>query len=95
MAKYVCDYARVVAIGNKLIEAANNLTDVANRYSSSIEGSISSWNGTAKEAFSSQSTVQIEKILEKAKDLSSFGQFIIEAANKTQETDNELASMNI
>lgn len=95
MAKYVCDYGKVVAVGNKLIDASNTLTDAVNTYSSSIEGSLSSWKGAAKNNFSSQSSAQVDKLLAKAEYISSLGKFIIDAANKIKSLDEELASIDI
>lgn len=95
MAKYVCDYGQVTAIGNKLIENSNTLVDAANSYSSSIEGSLSSWSGAAKNSFSSQSSAEVDKVKAKADEMKAFGEFIINAAKSIQELDEELANVRI
>lgn len=95
MSKYVCGFSQVAAVGNKLIEASNTLTNAVSKYSSSIDGSLASWNGTAKNNFSKQSTAQVDKVLDKAKQLSSLGQFIVDAANNIQNLDDELSNINI
>lgn len=95
MAKYVCDFGQVTAVGNKLIEAANSLLESANKFNSSIESSLSTWNGNSKSAFMSQSSAQVEKIIEKAKYIQSFGEFIIKAAESIQQLEEELGSTNL
>lgn len=95
MSKYVCGFSQVTAVGNKLIEASNTLTSAVSKYSSAIDGSLTSWSGTAKSNFSNQSTAQVNKVLDKAKQLASLGQFIVDAANNIQNLDDELSNMNI
>lgn len=95
MTKFVCDYAQVNSIGNKLLEASNSLIESANRYNSSIDGSLSSWTGNTKTTFVSQSNAQVDKVLAKAKYISSFGEFIINSARSIQELDDDLANINI
>ena len=43
MAKYVCDFETVTSVGNSIKEAGNGLLAETNKYSSSIDTSLSGW----------------------------------------------------
>ena len=51
MAKYVCDIAIVSKNGENLCKAATEITQSIEKYSSTIESNLSSWEGTAKSSF--------------------------------------------
>lgn len=95
MAKYICDFAAVNAVGSKLIESASTLTSAVNDYSSSIDSDLSTWNGKAKSTFDSQKATQVEMLLSKAKYMSEFGEFIQKAAQSIQELDDKLSGLSI
>ncbi len=95
MPKYVCDFAQVTDAGNKLIDAASQMRESINRYSSGIDSSLSSWDGQAKNSYSRQSTSQTEIVNKKADYLSEFGEFIVNASNKISELEDELSSIRI
>lgn len=95
MAKYVCDFAQVSEAGNKLIEAASQMRESINRYSSGIDGSISSWSGQAKSSFERQSSNQASVVNKKADYLNDFGEFIVKASNSISDLESELSSIRI
>ena len=95
MAKFVCDYAQVTAAGEKLIQAASDLTTATNNYSSTITSDLSGWTGDAKNSFTTTCTAQVTAATEKAKYMNDFGEFIKSASQKIQALDDELASISI
>ena len=95
MAKFVCDYAQVTAAGEKLVQAASDLTSATTTYSSNIESDLSGWTGSAKSSFETQCKAQITTATEKAKYMNEFGEFIKTASQKIQELDDSLASLSI
>lgn len=95
MAKYVCDYAQVVAAGEKMIEAASELSTATTSYVSNIESDLNGWNGSAKTNFSAQCKGQTDIATEKATYMNEFGEFIKSCAQKIQELDESLASIQI
>ena len=92
MAKYVCDFAQVYSSGEKICQVANDMNSAANNYSSQVENHLSSWNGVAKNSFSSANTEQVRQLGETAKYISALGEFVQTAAQKIEELEEELAS---
>lgn len=95
MAKYVCEFGSVISAGQKIIEAANDLTNAANTYSSKIESDLAGWSGEAKSSFSATCTSQVQATLAKAAEISAFGEFVVKAAQSIQQLDDQLASLSI
>lgn len=95
MAKYVCDFDSVIAVGNKLISSANSLSSATSTYSSSIDSDLSGWDGVAKSAFASQKETLVSNNMSKAQYASEFGEFLIEAANSIQELEESLSGLSI
>lgn len=95
MSKYVCDFGQVSEAGNKLIEAASQMRESINRYSSGIDSSLSSWSGQAKNSYSKQSSNQASIVNKKADELNDFGEFIVNAAKSISQLEDELASIRI
>lgn len=95
MAKYVCDFTQVYEAGNKLIDAAAQIQSATSSYSSTIDGSLSGWDGQSKNSFSRQSSTQTGTAIAKAEVLDEFGEFIVNAARKIQELEESLAGLNI
>ena len=95
MAKYICEFGSVISAGQKIIEAAGDLTNAANTYSSRIESDLAGWNGEAKGNFTSTCTSQVQATLAKAQEISAFGEFVVKAAQSIQQLDDQLASLSI
>lgn len=95
MARYVCDFGQVSDAGNKLIEAASQMRESINRYTSGIDSSLSGWDGQAKSSYSRQSTNQATIVNKKADYLNDFGEFIVNASKSISELEDELSSIRI
>lgn len=95
MAKFVCDFGQVTAAGEKLVQAASELTTATSTYSSNITSDLQGWSGEAKNSFTTTCTAQTTAATEKAKYMGEFGEFIKSAAAKIQALDDELASISI
>lgn len=95
MAKYVCDFAEVIAAGEKLCSAANNIkTDIQN-YDTNVTNDLSAWSGEAKNNFTTQCTIQVKLATEKAEKINEVGEFIKTSAKSIQDLENQLASLSI
>ena len=54
MAKFVCDYEKVVDAGEKIRQNADSMTKTISSYAQDAESTLSGWSqGTAKSSFSS------------------------------------------
>ena len=95
MAKYVCDFAAVTAIGDEVCEISSKITSAVNSYSSSIESNLSSWSGVAKQSFESTNSSQIAKAKEDAKYINTVGEYIKSAAKSIEALESELAGLSI
>ena len=95
MAKYVCDFDEVKSNGEKLCQIANELSSAINTYSSSIDSSLSTWQGSAAETFKQSNSKQVQTSTTNAKYINSLGEFVKQAAESIENLDNELASLSI
>lgn len=95
MPKYVCDFAQVSSAGDKLIQAASDLSTSTTTYASTIDSDLSGWSGSAKTSFTTQCKGQTDIACEKATHMNEFGEFVKEAAQKIQELDESLATIQI
>ena len=59
MAKYVCDVESVFSIGEKVCQTASDITTSVTNYSSKITSDLSTWTGTAKDAFTKSNETQV------------------------------------
>lgn len=95
MAQYICDYAQVTAIGEKLCQAASELESSINSYSSAVEGDLSNWTGVAKNNFANSNQAQVKASLIDAEYMKNLGEYIKEVSAQIQAVDDELASISI
>lgn len=95
MAKYVCDFAEVIAAGEKLCSAANNIKTAIQNYDTNVTNDLSAWSGEAKNNFTTQCTSQVELAAEKAEKINEVGEFIKSSAKSIQDLENQLASLSI
>ena len=95
MAKYVCDFETVTSVGNSIKEAGNDLLAETNKYSSSIDTSLSGWSGTAKETAMKQVNEQSAKYVSSAMNVVAYGQYLIDISNEIEKTESELSSWSL
>ena len=95
MAKYVCDFEQVTAIGEKICQAATDISSSVKTYSTSIDGDLSEWNGNAKDQFNTANTSLVSTATTDAEYVNSLGEFIKKASSSIQELEEELASLSI
>lgn len=95
MAKYVCDFETVTSVGNSIKEAGNGLLAETNKYSSSIDTSLSVWSGTAKETAMKQVNEQSAKYVSSAMNVVAYGQYLIDVSNEIEKTESELSSWSL
>lgn len=95
MAKYVCDFETVTSVGNSIKEAGNGLLAETNKYSSSIDTSLSVWSGTAKETAMKQVNEQSAKYVSSATNVVAYGQYLIDVSNEIEKTEDELSSWSL
>lgn len=92
---YICDFAQVSAVGEKLIESANDMITSTKRYSSNLNSDLSGWNGQAKSNFMNQCSSMVDTTCEKAEYIKSFGEFVKGASQSIQQLEDELSSLSI
>lgn len=95
MAKYVCDFAEVIAAGEKLCSAANDMKTAIQSYDTNVTSDLSAWSGKAKNNFTTQCTSQVELAVEKAEKMNEVGEFIKSSAKSIQDLETQLASLSI
>ena len=95
MAKYVCDFSTVTAIGQELIDSASDMTSATSSYSSTIDSDLSKWEGMAKDSYKTTSDNQIEAANANAAEMESLGNFIKAASQAIEQLEGEIASMEI
>jgi uncharacterized protein YukE len=95
MAKYVCDFDQVIATGEKMIEASEELETSVTNYSSLITNNLSSWSGVSKTTFEGQCNGQIELCRATALSAKNIGEYLKNAALQIQTLDDNLATLSI
>jgi len=95
MAKYVCDFEQVTAIGEKLCSTASETEVSISDYSSKISNDLISWNGEAKENFIAQCDWQVNYSKEIVKKSLELGEFIKSSAKSIEDLEAQLASLSI
>lgn len=95
MAKYVCDFGEVTAIGNKVCEAVSTLEAAVNTYSSRIESDLQSWSGVAKDSFNKTNAEQVSLATADLTYVKELGEFIKSASQSIEELETQLASLSI
>ena len=94
MAKFVCDYEKVVAEGEKIRQNADSMTNTISSYAQNAESTLSGWSqGTAKSSFSS--SLNSQAVQADAEYLKAVGDYVVESANAIQKLEEEFASMDI
>ena len=95
MPKYVCDVDAVTTIGNEVIAAAGELDTSIGNYNSKITSDLSSWDGNAKNSFNTANTTQVETAKADSQYINELGTFIVDAAKKIDEVEQQLAAQTI
>lgn len=95
MAKYVCNFDQVIAAGDKLCSTASEMQTAISNYSSKVASDLSSWNGSAKDSFTTQCDSQIQQALANAKKMNDVGKAIKRAAQSIQELETQLSTQSI
>lgn len=95
MAKYVCDFAQVIAAGEKLVSTATEMKTAVQNYDTKVTQDLASWNGNGKSSFSTQCTGQVQLATANAEQMEKVGEFIKSAAQSIQELESQLASLSI
>ena len=95
MAKYVCDIAIVSKNGENLCKVATEITQSIEKYSSTIESNLSSWEGTAKSSFEKSNSTHISTGKKEASEVNELGEFVKTAAKSIQTLEDELAALKI
>ncbi len=94
MTKFVCDFDAVRSSAISLTKVADNLISDVNSYSNAVKAPLNEWTGSASESFDNFNSDCVKKTLDYTEEIKSFGKFIKEAADKIEEVDNELASLD-
>ena len=95
MPKYVCDIEQVYSIGEKVCQVAQDINSSVTNYSSRIDSYLSTWTGTAKDAFTKTNATQVQTATEDTTYINELGDFIKEASRKIQELEEQLAGLSI
>lgn len=95
MAKFVCDFEQVTAIGEKLCDSASDVISSVSNYDSRIDGDLSPWSGSAKGSFESTNSSQIENARSDAEYINALGEFVKQASSSIQKVEEELANLTI
>ncbi len=95
MAKYVCDFEQVYSTGEKICQAASELSAAISSYSSTIGSDLSTWNGSAKGSFESTNASQVQLANSNATYVNALGEFVKGASKSIQQLEEQLASLSI
>lgn len=95
MAKYVCDFATVSAVGQQLIDSAGEMNGAVTSYSSTIDSDLKEWEGVAKTSYKSTSDGQISVAKTNAQEMEALGTFIKAASEAIEKLETELAALQI
>ncbi len=95
MGKYVCDFAKVNAEAENIIQAGADMNAAINTYSTNVSQNLSGWSGPAKEAFDVTHDEEVNTAETNANDVEELGTFIKDSCNKIQTLESDLASMKI
>ena len=95
MAKYVCDFEEVYSTGGKLCQAAVDMANSLNTYSSGIASDLSTWKGNAKSSFNSTNKTQVSTSKQDASYVYALGEFVKSSSKSIQSLEEELASLSI
>lgn len=96
MARYVCDFAAVRDIGQKVQKEGEELKNSINAYSAAIDNDLSGWTGgTAKGSFESSNKEIVEASLADAEYIMALGRFIQTAADRIEAVENQLSGLSI
>ena len=87
MAKYVCDFAAVSAIGQQLIDSSTEMNGATKTYSSTIDSDLSQWTGTAKTSYKSTSDGQIQVAQANSQEMEALGTFIKQASEAIEKME--------
>ena len=95
MAKYVCDFDQVYALGEKVCETVSTLENSVNSYSSKITSDLSTWTGPAKDSFIITNNEQVSLAKNDLTYVKELGEFIKSASRSIQQLEEELAGLSI
>ena len=95
MAKYVCDFEQVYTAGEKVCQAASELSTAISNYSSHIDSDLSTWTGNAKGSFTTTNTSQVQLANQNATYVNALGEFIKTTSKSIQQLEEQLASLSI
>ncbi len=95
MAKYVCDFEQVYAAGEKVCQAASELSTAISNYSSHIDNDLSTWSGNAKGSFTTTNAEQVSLANTNAAYVNALGEFIKSSAKSIQSLEEQLSSLTI
>lgn len=95
MSKYVCDYDQLLSVAKSLCSLGNELETNVSTYASNMTANLSSWNGSAKKNFIKQCNGQVDLATRKAQETVALGNFIQNAVEEIQKTEQELAQLTI
>lgn len=95
MAKYVCDFEQVYAVGEKVCESVTELETAVSTYSSHIDSDLSTWSGVAKDSFTTTNKEQVQSTTTDLAYVKDLGEFIKSSSKSIQELEEQLATLNI
>lgn len=95
MAKYICDFGEVTAVGEKVIEAATTLESAVNTYSTKIESDLATWSGISKDSFTQTNASQVAAAKADLSYTKSLGEFIKTCSKSIEELEQQLAALSI
>ncbi len=95
MAKYVCDFEKLLSTANDLIELSKELENNVNTYNTNINNNLSTWNGSAKSNFLKQVDNQVKISKSNASKVKAIGEYLKSSVNAIQELESDLSNLSI
>lgn len=95
MAKYVCDFEKLLSTANDLIELSKELENNVNTYNTTISNNLSTWDGSAKSNFLKQVENQVKISKSNASKINSIGEYLKSSVNAIQELETNLSNTSI
>lgn len=95
MAKYVCDFDAVRDAGEKLATTASEMQSSIDTYSTTIEGDLEGWESASKTSYMAANEEQKAKAKSVNEYATKMSEYVIMVADKIEDLENELASINI
>lgn len=95
MAKYVCDFDEVNKIADELKNIANNMNTDITEFETELNQALSGWKGKSSDTFATENSEYVNLIKKQIEYLNEASDFLKNAVQNIEETEENLAALSI